>query len=486
MGAGWCTPGSPAASVAVSAPDFAGADATCGTSGTFSGSQESGRIALFGPSGSAMTGFTYVSQNVAQGGGCGTTVDVEFSLPADLGSNNIVIAWGGHIASAQDWGTGNSASAVSGSPYHMSLDAVDGSVTGSMDRSLKTDAISSVPLTPGPGSPTVTPTITTVVKDGATGQPWSGDETTGATAYDTSAIAGTDGPVATGTVTYTYFDNGDCQGTGPTQTVTLVDGVPPDASTTSPLAAGDYSYDAVYSGDTDYNPSAVSACEPFTVDPAPTNVSNVVFSKQTGAAWSGTEVAGGKANDTATLGGAVPGFVPTGTATYSYFANGNCGGAPVWTDTVSLTGAGTIPDSNPTDALAAGTYSFDVAYNGDSNYGASDASACAAFVVTPITNVGPTFDPSGSTGGTNGGTGGTSGSSDPGATDPTPPATHAAGTSAAVTAAPVVTTPAGPVTKPGLAWTGANIGLTASLAVVLLALGSLLVAVSRRRRHETA
>jgi hypothetical protein len=55
-----------------------------------------------------------------------------------------------------------------------------------------------------------------------------------------------------------------------------------------------------------------------------------------------------------------------------------------------------------------------------------------------------------------------------------------------VTAAPVVTTPAGPVTKPGLAWTGANIGLTASLAVVLLALGSLLVAVSRRRRHETA
>ena len=30
-----------------------------------------------------------------------------------------VLAWGGHIAAATDWGQGNSASAISGSPYHM-------------------------------------------------------------------------------------------------------------------------------------------------------------------------------------------------------------------------------------------------------------------------------------------------------------------------------------------------------------------------------
>ena len=188
--------------------------------------------------------------------------------------------------------------------------------------------MASVPLASGSGSaadprsPTVTPTTATVLKDGATGQPWSGNEATGATATDTATVSVTDGPVPTGTLTYTFFPNGSCQGSGTPETVTLVAGVPPDATTTEPLGAGAYSYDAVYNGDGNDSPSAVSACAPFTVDPTPTHVTNVVFSTQTGTAWSGTKTAGAKADDTASLSGAVPGFVPTGTVTYSYFANG--------------------------------------------------------------------------------------------------------------------------------------------------------------------
>ncbi|MVT10311.1 T9SS type A sorting domain-containing protein [Chitinophaga tropicalis] len=63
----------------------------------------------------------------------------------------VVLAWGGHIASIVDWGkepgTGEprSASAISGSPYHMSLKnwIINGSVVsiGNQDRSLKTDAV---------------------------------------------------------------------------------------------------------------------------------------------------------------------------------------------------------------------------------------------------------------------------------------------------------------------------------------------------------
>lgn len=67
-----------------------------------------------------------------------------------------VLAWGGHIASRVDWGLDSSAGAISGSPYHMALDAfaidgVDDNV-GQQDRSLSSAAV-------------VIPAVITVVKD---------------------------------------------------------------------------------------------------------------------------------------------------------------------------------------------------------------------------------------------------------------------------------------------------------------------------------
>lgn len=52
----------------------------------------------------------------------------------------VVLAWGGHIARAVDWGTGNSASGISGSPYHTRLISLDGS-GGNQDRSLSAAAV---------------------------------------------------------------------------------------------------------------------------------------------------------------------------------------------------------------------------------------------------------------------------------------------------------------------------------------------------------
>src|SRR5437762_4816355 len=57
----------------------------------------------------------------------------------------VVIAWGGHIASQIDWGAGNSAGAISGSPYHMRLLTLDDTQLGNQDRSLKAAAILPVP-----------------------------------------------------------------------------------------------------------------------------------------------------------------------------------------------------------------------------------------------------------------------------------------------------------------------------------------------------
>ncbi len=53
---------------------------------------------------------------------------------------NPVLAWGGHIATQIDWGTGNSAVNISGSPYHMRLIELDGA-GGNQDRSLSAAAV---------------------------------------------------------------------------------------------------------------------------------------------------------------------------------------------------------------------------------------------------------------------------------------------------------------------------------------------------------
>jgi hypothetical protein len=61
-------------------------------------------------------------------------------------NSTAVIAWGGHIARRLDWGSGNSAADVSGSPYHMRVidfkcTNVDNCSSGNMDRSLSAGAV---------------------------------------------------------------------------------------------------------------------------------------------------------------------------------------------------------------------------------------------------------------------------------------------------------------------------------------------------------
>ena len=144
--------------------------------------------------------------------------------------------------------------------------------TGSTDNTTgdTVDPAECVDITPAPS------TTVTTLDDASTNAPWTGKETSPATAYDTSTVTGISTFPVTGTVTYSFFTNGIC--TAPaasTQTVTMSGGTVPNSASTAPLAAGNYSFDAVYSGSTNYHPSAVSSCEPFTVS-APTAVTPVV------------------------------------------------------------------------------------------------------------------------------------------------------------------------------------------------------------------
>jgi hypothetical protein len=55
-------------------------------------------------------------------------------------ASNPVLAWGGHIATRQDWGANSSSVAINGSPFHMHFIALNGS-GGNQDKSLSNDAV---------------------------------------------------------------------------------------------------------------------------------------------------------------------------------------------------------------------------------------------------------------------------------------------------------------------------------------------------------
>jgi hypothetical protein len=97
-------------------------------------------------------------QMVMYGGGAGRSINAfsaasysygaaETQLVIKFHSSNdkVVFAWGGHIATSTNWGIGNSAVFIPGSPYHTRLISIDGK-GGNQDRALAAAAV--IPLNP--------------------------------------------------------------------------------------------------------------------------------------------------------------------------------------------------------------------------------------------------------------------------------------------------------------------------------------------------
>ena len=226
----------------------------------------------------------------------------------------------------------------------------------------------------------VLPATTTAVAvaDASSEGAWDGTEVTGASAYAAATVTGVAGHPPTGSVTYDLYSGGTCSGTPvDTQSVTLSAGTVPNSSATGALGAATYSYRAAYSGDSTYNSSA-SACVSFSVSRAPASAGGVVDDATLGSTWNGDEVTGATAYDAGTVTG-VSGITPTGTMTYRFYAGASCGGTAWMTSGVTLSG-GSVPNSSPSSALDAGTYSTKASYSGDGNY-APATSSCASFLV---------------------------------------------------------------------------------------------------------
>ena len=104
-------------------------------------SQVPGVFTLIGPAGQTpnltLAGPGYNWEGAGRYDGDSTrSIEINFTAQSDT----VVLAWGGHIASRQDWGFFNSAVSIPGSPYHMRLLDLDGK-GGNQDLQLAADAV---------------------------------------------------------------------------------------------------------------------------------------------------------------------------------------------------------------------------------------------------------------------------------------------------------------------------------------------------------
>jgi len=180
--------------------------------------------------------------------------------------------------------------------------------------------------------------------------------------HDSSTLSGATAS-ASGTVHYVaYSDNACTQNPQDAGTKTVSGGVVPDSDAISFAAAGDYFWQASYSGDQNNNP-ATSDCtsEHLVVKTNPaitTQLSQQAISL------------GGTVHDSANLTGATADA--GGTVHYAAYAGANnCSGPDLLNSTVTVNN-GNVPDSADFTPAASGMYSFQAVYSGDArNNGAS-------------------------------------------------------------------------------------------------------------------
>jgi large repetitive protein len=63
----------------------------------------------------------------------------------DTGTCGVALWFGAHVAAQANWGLGLGAGSISGSPYHVALDAIDGASVGQRDNQMQANVVTAVP-----------------------------------------------------------------------------------------------------------------------------------------------------------------------------------------------------------------------------------------------------------------------------------------------------------------------------------------------------
>jgi hypothetical protein len=196
----------------------------------------------------------------------------------------------------------------------------------------------------------LTPTITTTLSEETI--------TVGGTVHDSATLTGTTAN-AGGTVAYKVYTNATCDSPSPIDagTKTVTNGVVPDSDPVTFDTAGDYYWQAVYSGDANNN-GATSVCtsEHLVVNKAGPSIATTLSAESI--------TVGGTVHDSATLTGATANA--GGTVTYTVYTNDTCTENPQDAGTKTVTN-GVVPDSDPIIFNTAGHYYWQAVYSGDAN-----------------------------------------------------------------------------------------------------------------------
>jgi hypothetical protein len=240
-----------------------------------------------------------------------------------------------------------------------------------------------------------TSSTTTEVHDAGHADITDGQVALGAVVHDTATVSGVPNfPVnsdGTGTVTFSLYNSSDCKSNlisvEPNVSLGTTDlGNGATKSTdTSPLAAGQYGYQATYNGDSSYLPST-GLCEPFEVTRNDTTTTTQVHANgdhTTDLTGKGVAV-GTYVHDKATVSGnpEEPGFAIDGTVTFRLYNSSDC------TSNLMSEEKDVTIGSDPTDGTRStatqitipGNYGYQATYSGNGNYKESTGT-CEPFSV---------------------------------------------------------------------------------------------------------
>ena len=298
--------------------------------------------------------------------GTGFTGDksARISITFTATQKNPVLAWGGRIATRKDWGSGNSAVAIPGSPYHTRLIDLDGS-GGNQDRSLSAAAV-------------IFPGSIKIVKDAVPNDQQSfGFSTTTGAALDPATFSlvdngGINYKLYANILNFTTYKIAETPVThwtlsfsNPPCTVSTPNGGSSSASgstVTINMQEGE-DYTCTFTNTHDVNtPSITTTLVPL-----------------------GPIAIGAPVHDTATLHNQTSDA--GGTVTYKAYAGADtCSGTALFSETVTVTN-GNVPASGNTSFATTGTYSWQATYSGDTNNTGPVSSGCSTeqLVVSPNT-----------------------------------------------------------------------------------------------------
>jgi uncharacterized repeat protein (TIGR01451 family) len=330
-------------------------------------------IAFANPSSSQVPGAISIWNGSVSGvayGGADPADKRSLTITFTAAASTAVLAWGGHVASQIDWGSGNSAGAISGSPYHNRILSLDG-VGGNQDRSMKAAAILPTPAQ-------------------FETQAQSSSIKVGQSVTDTALLSGANGPVS-GSVAFFVcgpsLTTPDCTAGGsPLGSASVANGSATSAAF-SPSSPGRYCFRAEYTPD---------VFAPY----SPANHTNTTVGGQYGECFDVTQVTvsvvttirdasenaitsaaiGSVVHDTVVVSGNVG--TPTGNVTFTLYSGvSDCSGNGSTSAPVALAN-GTA--ASGTITVPPGGLSYRAHYLGDGTYNAADGD-CEPLQATKLT-----------------------------------------------------------------------------------------------------